>query len=835
MKRSQQPLSEHLARERIDTLVRQRESHQHLSTEELIVAGKSDSKLTVSSATLIHAALDAATVTDAKAVQDLIARSIGTRYKRPVGDKVNNHGLMGSSGSYDLKLIELVTNMQDAVIERLALTRWRNPESVPYTGPHEAAGALLPARDTVGEYPVSVVFRESDPPTSSTKRLTAVFRDCGCGLRPEHLPTTVFQLGGSYKEDRLYLQGAFGIGGAMTYRNARAVIVVSRRAPELLARGEQDLITVAVVEWETLTKGTSAYYLVDAPWVQPGDKAAPWSCPASEMPGFGPGTHVALISYGVDGLQRVREGDAKTFDTVVNTRLFRPVMPVRFTNEISGRGRSTNMRGLASRLRDNPSAGRPEGEELLPFNSSGTTYQLPVRYWIFAKDNQPGARSSFAAAGHVVLFLSNGQVHHHWTAQEFKSKTTLKRLSDRILVTIDTDRLPIQLRTSLFTADRSDIVRSDPALRLEETVRSFLDSWEPLQQENARIIREALRSDGDKPTFDIARRLGRILSVKGFSLGDGNGSAGTAPGPGNASSSGGGSPNEIDLKAEPTRITGPAAARAEIGKTRFLPFTIDVVDSFFTSGRGQLTVECDHVGIGEKELALGQVRKGRFRVMVAVPEGLEPGIEELRVSLRNWFTESGALGEDISFSTKLELVEVIGPSGSGAGKATGGGSGVQGAQPGGNVALVWTDHEAQDNWTSATVGEVVPTSAAVIAASRLEYGDLKSLGQTLIPLVMLNREYPPFKQYLQSRSNSLVNLDTPRETYALGVGLDLLLLHQEQQRRESMNETVDQQLLAVAQTAAARAILSVMPAFDELAKQAGLDEGDGLSLLHVAQ
>lgn len=782
-------------------------------------------KTPANNAILIAAALDAATVADAAVVQDLISRSFGGQYKRPVGDKVNNHGLMGSSGSYDLKLIELVTNMQDAVIERLALARWRAADLVPFTSPHEAAQALMPHADSLGEYPVTVVFRESDRPTSSTKRLTAVFRDFGCGLRPEQLPATVFQLGGSYKEDRLYLQGAFGIGGAMTYRNAGAVIVVSRRAPEILGPGEKDLITVAVVEWEKLTKGASAYYLVDRPWTQPGDDASPWSCAASDMPGFAPGTHLALISYGVDGLQRVREGDAKTFDTVVNTRLFRPVTDVRFTNEISGRGRSTNMRGLARRLRDNPNPDRPEGEELLPFNSGGTTYQLPVHYWVFAKDNQPGARSSFAAAGHVVLFLSNGQVHHHWSAPEFKSKTSLKRLSDRILVTIDTDELPIQLRTSLFTADRSDLVRNDPALRLEETVRSFLDDWEPLQQENARLIREALRSDSDRPTLDIARRIGRVLSLKGFSFGDGGGSAGNEPGSGNASGGSGSIPKVVELHANPTCISGPATARAEIGRTRSIPFTIDVVDSFFTSGRGQLTVECDHAGIAEQELALGQVRNGRFRVMIAVPEGLEPGIEELRISLRDWFKDSGGLGEPLTYATKLELVDSIDAKGTGSGKPTGGGSGAQGAQPGGSVALVWTDHDSQDGWTRATVGEVVLTAAADLAAMRSEYSDLASLGQTPIPVVMLNQEYSPLKQYLQSRSKSLASLDTPRDTYALGVGLDLLLLHQEQQRREDHSETIDEELLAFAHTAAARAILSVMPAFDELAKQAGLDDG----------
>lgn len=776
---------------------------------------------------LVSAAVAAATTAHARDVQTQIARSFGSAHKRPVGDRPNNHGLMASSGSYDLKLVELVTNMQDAVLERLALRRWGDAGEVPYDNPHAAAADLLPGSD-LGDHAVSVLFRESDRPTATTKRLTAVFRDFGCGLRPDQLPATVFQLGGSYKEDILYQQGAFGMGGAMTYRNAQAIVVVSRRAPELLGPDEDDLITVAVVEWEALTKGSSAYYLVDAPWNQAGDAAEPWSCPAEHMPEFEPGTHLAVISYGVDGLQRVREGDAKTFDTMVNTRLFRPVTPVRFTNEISGRDRGTNLRGLDRRLQDNPNPDRPEGSEALPFNSGGITYQLPVHYWVFAKDNAAGARSSFAAAGHVVLFLSNGQVHHHWSGPEFRAKTNLKRLYDRVLVTIDTDELPIQLRTSLFTADRSSLVRNDPALRLEDAVRGFLDDCQPLKAENARLIREGLRSDDSKSTLEIARKIGRALTVKGYSLGGGSGVGGTEPGPGGGGGGGGTASTPIDLHVDPTRITGPVTARAEIGRTRSIFFSIDVVDEFFTSGRGRLTAESGHPGIGGQELAIGQVHDGRFRIAIAVPEGIEPGIEELTVSLTDWFKSSGGLGEPLTFSTKLELVEILTVKGGGAGKPTGGGTGTEGPQPGGNVALVWTDPErpGQDHWDRMTVGEVVQIAAADVAELRSEYADLAALGQQQIPVVMLNEEFPPLKQYLAGRSKSLVNLDRPREEYALGVGVNLLILADEERRREEKDLPFDDGLAAVAHTAAARAILAVMPAFDDIAKQAGLDGGD---------
>lgn len=44
---------------------------------------------------IIKLALDARTVGEAKAVNDLIAKEIGAEHWRPIGDRANNHGLMG--------------------------------------------------------------------------------------------------------------------------------------------------------------------------------------------------------------------------------------------------------------------------------------------------------------------------------------------------------------------------------------------------------------------------------------------------------------------------------------------------------------------------------------------------------------------------------------------------------------------------------------------------------------------------------------------------------------------------------------------------------------------
>ncbi len=777
-------------------------------------------------AQIVQAALAAATVTDAAYVQDLLAEALGARHQRPLGDKWNNHGLMSTSGSFDLKLIENVTNMQDAVLERYALVRHGASDKVPYRSPHEAADALLVGLDERERGRLATVtFRESNPPTGTTKRLTPVFRDAGCGLRPKAVPRTLFGLGGSHKEDALYLQGAFGLGGAMTFRNAKAVVLVSRRHPDLLLAGEEDVITAAVVQWQDNVKGATAYYLVDAPWRDPGDPGAPWSCPAAAVPDFGPGTHLALVSYRVDGFHRKREADERSFETVTNTRLYRPVLPVRFTNLLArGEQRSPTLRGLADRL-ERGDRDFNEGEELLPFHHGGTTYQLPVRYVLFAKRGEAGERRNYVAHDHAVLFTSNGQVHHRWTPQEFKTKTNLNKLSDRILVVVETDALPIRLRTSLFTADRSELVRGDAALRLEEELRGFLEGWDALRDENTALIREALRGDNDQPTLDIARRIGRALDVRGFKLsgGAGGGGGGAGPGVGRGGGGGGKPVKPVPQHADPTRIDGPVTVRAVIGRTRSITYTVDVVDSFW-DGRGRLQVSSDHPQIRpEQEITVGKGRKGRVRVMIAVPDVAEPGIHELRVVLDGWLKASGGVGPTLEHTTKVEFVNTIPGQGSGGGKPTdGAGSGAGGPSQGNNVALRWSRPEAQEDWERITVGEVIDTPAHVLA-ERKEYAELAALGETPIPTVVLNEEYPPLKRYLESRSKKLETLESPRERYAVGAGVALLLLKRDTDKLAAKNEPVNPDFVAAAQESAARSVLAVMPAFDELAREAGLD------------
>jgi len=765
---------------------------------------------------IIKAAVEARTVDDAQRINQMIEADIGGRFQRPLGDRWNNFGLMASSGSYEYKALEPVTNMQDGELERLALIKYGDLSNVPYETPEEAARNLMAGSDyrEVADR-ITVAFRESDPPARTSKRLSIAYRDQGCGMEPAYVPKSIFALGSEHKTKAVWQQGAFGLGGASTYRNAKAVVLVTRRAPEL--NPEEDRITVAVVTWESHGKGLSAYYLTTEDWGNGSNPAAePWSAPASEFPDFEGGTQLTLISYNVEGFHRARSGDEKSFDTVLNTRLFNPIMPVRFTNEIT-RSKNEYLRGLRLRLETNKRSDRPEGEERLPFNLGGETYHLPIRFYVFSAPGESGERRNFVARNHSVVFTSNGQVHQHWTPQEFRHKTKLRKLHDRILVVVKTDELPIELRTELFTPDRSSFLSSDDALRLEEQVEAFLSDWDALKQIDGELIREAIsRSSGSESAIDVARQISRALRIRGgFSVnGSGNSSGGSG------GSGGGGRSRKrkvIELYPDPTALEGPSEVTAEDGSTKFVRYILNARDDFMPA-RGELKITCDHPEINDREITVGELRDGYVRVSIAVPEGTELGEYALEASVADWSRAGGGLGADLRFPTKLHIVDEVARTGSGSRQ-----NGSKGTDRGGLVGVVWSTSEEQPYWHNGVPGHVDQVPAATLA-ERPEYSSLRSLGDLEVPTIFLNGDYGPLKQYVGARARDLTqrSVDDVRHRYAVGIGLGLLYLDQQFTKRIEKGEQISDEVILDAAQAIARSVLSTMPYYDMLLRETGI-------------
>ena len=768
---------------------------------------------------IVGLALAARTLDEAIGVQHQIERITGARYERPLGNTWNNRGILTGSGtSYDHKALELVTNMQDAVIELLALQRYGSSELVPFAPPHEAALRLLAARTKKEQAALASVTIDPVGNTPDKRRVTLVMRDRGCGMTPREVPDSIFRVGAKHKDGSDWLQGTFGMGGATTYRNAAAVVLVTRRHPDLLTEGEADLITVAVVQWERQRTTINAFYLVTSAWDEnsPGSWSAalPFAVPASDYPSFDPGTHLALVAYDTDGLGR-RSGDARSFDTVLNTRLFRPVLPVNYRNNITRATRDETLDGLERRFADNPGEPGTEGSHTLPFRHLGTTYHLPVRFRLFAKPGEKGERRNFVAHGHALAITSNGQVHSHWTPQEFKFNTRLNKLYDRILVIVESDALPLEVRTELFTADRAQLVRSIVANRLHDEIVALLDDWPALNDANRALIREAITGDNNnRPTIAIAEKIARAFRAKGFSLGE--------TGEGRSGGRGHKAPEPLppeDLYDDPTHFEGPESVEAEIGRVKGVYFKLNARDDFLGSGRrGELHVTSDHPDIGPDEITIGELRSGRIRVSIAAPESSDAGTFLLNAEVSGWMKSSGGLGPRLEWVTKLVLVDETPRKPGGA--TSGRDLGKHGAAEGGLVALIWKSDVDMDGWSPATVGEVEMVAAKDLATQRDEYKALATQDAD-VPTIMLNRTYSPLKAYVAARAAEVTDegKEQARERYAVGAGVALMVIHEESRKAQAAGKPFDEAAVETGKQSAARAVLSVMPDFDRLAKE----------------
>lgn len=746
----------------------------------------------------------------------------GATSQRPVGDRWGNRGLFtAAGGTVDHKLVELATNMHDAVIAA-AMPRHPGADAMAelryataFRSPSEAVDALFAGRaraDLACEARVELHLAGGE---GELRRLrSVVFRDLGSGMCRAELPASLFRVGSSRKDGVPWQQGAFGRGGLTVLPSCAAWVVVTRKQPRLLAPDQKDEVSVVVVRWIRVgnRQTDTAVYQVTSRWGGDGDESLPLALPADECD-FPPGTHLGVIAFQAEGIWVSRLGDERSLDTVLDTRLFEPALPISLVTPALGARdeRVTVLRGLGRRLQDNPRSDRIEGREELPFMHEHATYRLPIRYFLFPAGDV-GARRRFVARDHALIWISNGQVHAHWTPAEFRHKTRLPKLADRILVVIDTDALPLPLRTSLFTADRTELLRNSDAIRPEEGLIAFLDDWEELWRANNDLIRDAIRrSNSDRPTVAVARRISRALRVRGA-----GGRVSTPDADRRRPERRVPAPRV--LLDDASEITGPPEVVAFRGRTKGVYFSINAVDDFVPR-RAEALVSCGHLDVDpDSDITLGRLRGGRLRVAIAVPPDADLSAAELTFQISPWIGRSGGRRGPLTFACPFRVVDA-GPTGAPLDDSP------PVAAPAGpdRVALVWTSHEAEEGWTSQTVGDVERIDADSLAQAAPDYSTLA--GQHFEVLVVkLNEEFGPLKSYAALRAQEVGDEGVARakDRYAVGVGVDMLILDERAKVLAERGRRVDDDWIGEARTAAARGVLAVMPDYDQLVAETGL-------------
>ena len=722
--------------------------------------------------------------------------------------------LTAAGGNFDHKLTELVTNMLDSVLLRRAVDALGDevlePEKsaelfdTPATAVHELFGSEHP----LGAASQARIELRSAGPDRKRER-TIVFHDLGIGMRPDDIAASLLRVGSSRKDGVLWLMGAFGRGGLTILPNAHGWIVLTRSSLTPEAG-----VVLTVVRWQRvgIQQTMTALYQVVSPWKQDGDRADPLVLPAAACPDFDCGTRIAVVGFRAEGIGVSRLGDDRSLDSVIDTRLFEPPLPVHLTAPVLGERseRLTQLRGLGRRFADNPRPDRIEGSEYLPLGYEGRTYQLPVRFYLFATGGDAGTRRRFVARNHAVLLNSNGQVHAHWTPAEFRHRTRLNKLAERILVVLDTDPLPLELRTSLFTADRTDLLRNPAAVRLEEELIAFLNDWDELEEANNEMIRDSIRrSNRDSSTADLSERIAKAAEARGWRTGSGSDDR-RGPRP----------RRPVELLDDPTSLRGRESVRLERGRTRGIHYSLNARDGFVPS-RAQCQVATTHLDIDpDEDLTVGELRNGRLRVSVAVPPDAELTTAKITIRVEPWLSIQGGLREALEAETDIEIVEE-GDRPKPRPPQPGNGRSAAGTMP---IATFWTTHEDEPDWDASTPGEAELVTASTFAELGTDYERFANFdGDGL--LLKLNEEFTPLKSYTSMRARKIGDQSVRhlKDRYALGLGVYMVVADTHRRSAGESGNPPNEDLVAASRRAAAQAVLAMLPEFDALIAEAGLD------------
>ncbi len=738
-------------------------------------------------------------------------------FHRPLGDNWSNYTILSSQAEAETLLFERVTNGHDAVLaDAIWRTHGTGEKDIPYTSPREAASSLLSwpqiaddrtERVALGRR-VTVAFRDSD---DSRRRPTIEIRDTGCGVSPIDVPFTLCSLAGGNKQQSLWTLGTFGKGGSTCVPYSDATILVTRRQPALLGPGEDDLISVVLILGKYQIKAPAWYYLVADEFDErrPSESGHVFTFPADSVD-FEPGTYVAHINYDASNFGRQSLRSDTSIQIVGETALLDPVLPWRFedrrttdnvrTSEDMEGGTGLTFVGTRRKL----DAGRGQVLEVadseIPVLIGNKPYRLPVKWWIF----EAASRSSFVARKTVVAFTSNGQTHHNWDEAAFARHTGLNKVGTRLFAHVDTDPLPVPVRSELFTTDRTAFRSSRERFALEAAVGEWFAAEPAVEAANRELIKQAVRSHvGDDLSDRLLDQINRQLELRGFGGGNGNG---------------GGGRKKVELLSEPTYLSGPEEISIVAGESASLILEMNAVDRFYPD-RGEMAIDYDDDFPG----ALGNgssLQRGRLQLRIAVPTDAELGTWQL--SFNFGFVSSNGAYKELEWDTKVRIVAKRQTKADPPSKSKKHG-----------VAVVWKSRAEEEAWTDDTVGILSAWPASALAdysqVYRERYADLLN-DDPMVSTIELNSDFLFLKKYIQGSVEATRTDQTVtrrKNQYALGVSVAIGLLTEAQRKRRARFEAgdtdsvMDDQQLQEAIRASARGVLTLLPDFDSILDEVG--------------
>lgn len=694
----------------------------------------------------------------------------------PVGGRENNIGTIRMASDPGLALIERLTNGMDSLLELAVL---QHPGSNPQSP--EAAAKLLgipvggvPDMTDTERRHLAEKLVISMHESGVKRRPTVCIEDRGMGQHPSQFGKTLLSLNENNKVGKPFTMGTYGQGGSVTVGFSPYTLILSRRHPDLLETGQDDVVgwTVVFEEQTDPSLNIMSRYV----WVVQQD-GSPFTLPAEMFPDFDHGARVIHVEYDVQSLQGPFTTQMWQF---LHAALFEPVLPFLVTGnragdpkKKSGEADSRVVIGNAVRLAN---IAKAKGDLELGAHDSfkielGPKYgSVTADYWALVRPEGSVSKGdpagSYVDANSAVSLTLHGQRQDAERRSWIKDRAKLPFLYKGVVVHINANALLPTGRRELFASTRERATESELRRLIYDRVAEELRTSDDLKAlnhaEKERMLQRSTAATNDK----VRKRLGKFIKQKlkgtvkpaGMNKGIGTGPnavggsfSGTGKTKPTGGSSGGGGPHvprntgDSHLPHVPTAVIF-ASTQMKImqGRGSHMWVEINAKNGYLPSHDDDLTIEidgeaCHGLHLSTRSKLLG----GKTRWAFLTTEDTPLGQYKLRIALR---TANGELSADLP-------IEVTAPPHE-ASQAKGGSD----EETGPDVRWV-TKVDWGDDYTAHIVGRVTQDDESTI--------------------IWVNRDYGMLEKSLASSSLTPEQIEVRADRYQFPVACGLWLQHHE--------------------------------------------------------
>ncbi len=687
----------------------------------------------------------------------------------PLGGIDNNVHTVEVASDPAFALVERPTNSIDALLDLRAMEHGETAQT-----PHDAATKwwAVPQEGLAGMSEaerreiaglVQITMLESGEPTKPT----ILIQDQGTGQHPEDFGDTLLSLLASNKKTKNHVMGVYNAGGAASYKFAKATIVASRLAPQLLG-SRPDETGISVVRYNPLDpekfKSGVYEYLVDK-------SGRIIRLGVDVLPDLPYGAYVKLIEYEMPRYARAAYEPQRSLWHLLHGALPDPALPMQIIERRSDR--FSGVRGDAERRVVN-------GMQYLLGRADTSCYHdrreidlgpevgsVVLRYYVLGEGRDPNA---YTTAEQGLTVTLNGQRQIAKPRQWVKRQTDLTFLFNRLVVVVDGTRLTSAAKRDVFVSTRETGVDSPLSTSiLDRVIQELQDDdrlWELEDLAKQRVFDAATKTTSDRIKKRLANQIGAYL--KGDLKGREGGrkkrkSRPSRPRP---------KPSPVDDSAlldvpdKLTLVTDPPEISP--GETSTLMVDVNAKNDFLPTHRDGLSVVfgkewSEHLAVRSTGRLLG----GRVRITLEADLETPLGATSIKValvvpSLGVFLTDEGA----VEIKAPKEEKEADSP---------------QGGEP--DIDVSWVRRDVWDEfappWTEESVGICQPhrdDPADPAAITRVEW--------------VLNENFAPYESVIDQKRFSETSLKNFREGYEYPVLFGLF--HQrlaEEEKEQQADET----------------------------------------------